>query len=434
VPGASIGSQQEKNMNRVSDSALSILAFMLLALLAAGSASAQVQVTAADPSSATQGTTSLDVTISGSGFDSTAQVQFLLTGTENPGGIVVRKVAVRSAKRLVATIDVADTAVIDRFDIVVTLSSGRKGKGTTLFTVLRKTNDPCAVDGLDFPAFAFARASGTTQEIAVSDATGTCVRPLLLVTDGYSAQHLAFSYPVDGTTDRGRVIWWEGSVIVGADFTVAGTNVAVSNRRVFVADLPSGTCCALDLSPDGSYIFASSSGGTLARIAVADTTSRAVIKTLDDDGWFNNVSVNGDGSSLYVEERRMANNQPGAMQLFRIDLATLQSMLLIASNPTVIYPAADPGSNRFGYTDYVAGSNNCYLLQIADGATGATISYGQPRYGKSPTWYRGKVLVEGYKAGKGGGLRCDFTGFVTEVDPLTSAEKPLVRGWYPDGR
>jgi hypothetical protein len=29
----------------------------------------------------------------------------------------------------------------------------------------------------------------------------------------------------------------------------------------------------------------------------------------------------------------------------------------------------------------VAGSNNCDLVQIADGTTGATISYGQPRYG-----------------------------------------------------
>jgi hypothetical protein len=167
---------------------------------------------------------------------------------------------------------------------------------------------------------------------------------------------------------------------------------------------------------------------------VADTANRLVIKTLADDGWFNNVSVNGDGSMLYVEERRMANNQPGAYQLFRIDLATLQSTLLIATNPTMLYPAADLGSNRIAYTDYIAGSNNCYLLQVADGVTGATISYGQPRYGKNATWYRGRVLAEGYKPAKGGGLRCDSTGFITEVDPVTSAEKPLVRGAYPDGR
>ena len=413
---------------------VALFALVVLALGPVGTAWAQVKVTAADPSSATQGTTSLDVSISGSGFDSTAQVQFLVTGTADTGGIFVKKVVVRSSRKLVATIDVADTAVVNKFDIEVTLSGDRKGKGTTLFTVLRKTNDACAVEGLDFPAFVFARASGTTQELAVSDATGTCVRPLYLVTDGYSAQHLAFSYPVDGTQDRGRVVWIEGSVIMGGDFIVAGTTVSVSNRRVLVADLPLGTCCGLDLSADGAYIFTSTSEGTLARISVADTSSRTVIKTLDDDGWFNNVSVSGDGSTLYAEERRMSNNQPGAYQLFRIDLATLQSTLLVANNPTIIYPGADPGSNRIAYTDYVAGSNNCYLLQIADGSSGATISYGQPRYGKSPTWYRGKVLTEGYKPAKGGGLRCDLTGFVTEVDPVTSVEKPLVRGFYPDGR
>jgi hypothetical protein len=413
---------------------VALFALVLLALGPVGAAWAQVLVTAADPSSATQGTTSLDVTISGSGFDSTAQVQFLVTGTENYGGIVVKKVSVRSSKRLVATIDVADTAVVDRFDIAVTLSGDRKGKGTTLFAVLRKTNDPCAVDGLDFPAFVFARASGTTQELAVSDATGTCVRPLYLVTDGYSAQRLAFSYPVDGTQDRGRVVWIEGSMIVAGDFTVAGTSVSVSNRRVLVGDLPLGTCCGLDLSANGAYIFTSTSEGTLARISVSDTSSRWVIKTLTDDGWFNDVSVNGDGSALYVVERRMANNQTGAYQLFRIDLSTLQSTLLFNDDLNPLYPAADLGSNRIAFVSYVAGSNNCYLLQIADGTNGVTISYGQPRYGRDPTWYRGKVLTYGYKLAKGGGLRCDATGLITEVDPLTSAEKPLVRGFYPDGR
>lgn len=46
----------------------------------------QVQVTAATTSEAPQGTLSLDVTVSGSGFDSSAQVDFLVTGTTNSGG------------------------------------------------------------------------------------------------------------------------------------------------------------------------------------------------------------------------------------------------------------------------------------------------------------------------------------------------------------
>ena len=49
-----------------------------------------IQVTAADPSSAAQGTLSLDVAVSGSGFDSSAIVDFLVTGTTNTGGITVQ--------------------------------------------------------------------------------------------------------------------------------------------------------------------------------------------------------------------------------------------------------------------------------------------------------------------------------------------------------
>ena len=45
----------------------------------------------------------------------------------------------------------ADTAIIANFDIEVTLDSGRKGKGTTLFAIQPKTADPCAVTGLVFP-------------------------------------------------------------------------------------------------------------------------------------------------------------------------------------------------------------------------------------------------------------------------------------------
>ena len=52
---------------------------------------AQVTVTAADPSSAVQGTVSLDVTVTGSGFNSTASVKFLVTGTTTRAASPSRK-------------------------------------------------------------------------------------------------------------------------------------------------------------------------------------------------------------------------------------------------------------------------------------------------------------------------------------------------------
>ena len=101
-------------------------------------AQAQVTVTSADPSSAVQGTISLDVTVTGNGFDSTAQVKFLVTGRPILAASPSRTSSVKGPKRLIATIDVADTAVVNKFDIEVALSNGRKGKGTTLFAVQAK--------------------------------------------------------------------------------------------------------------------------------------------------------------------------------------------------------------------------------------------------------------------------------------------------------
>jgi hypothetical protein len=111
------------------------LSLLVLGLAPIGAAFAQVKVTAATPASAYQGTIALDVVVSGSGFNNTAKVQYFVTGTTNPGGITVRSVRFNNSRELVTTIDVADTAVLTYFDIQVTLDSGRKGKGTTLFSV-----------------------------------------------------------------------------------------------------------------------------------------------------------------------------------------------------------------------------------------------------------------------------------------------------------
>lgn len=117
------------------------LLMLVLAAMATGVSYAQdVQVNSADPSSAEQGTVDLEVEISGNGFDNSAAVQFLVTGTTNPGGITVTNVKVRGPKKLFATINVDEGATVDEFDIEVSLSRGRKGKGTTLFSVLAKPN------------------------------------------------------------------------------------------------------------------------------------------------------------------------------------------------------------------------------------------------------------------------------------------------------
>jgi hypothetical protein len=131
---------------------LAWISLLVLALAPLGAAIAQIKVTAATPSSAVQGTISLDVVVSGSGFDHSAKVKYFVSGTTNPGGITVKNVVFRNSKELVTTIDVADTADLASFDIVVTLDSGRKGKGTTLFSVKPKPAGPSAA-----PAYPPAR-------------------------------------------------------------------------------------------------------------------------------------------------------------------------------------------------------------------------------------------------------------------------------------
>jgi len=291
------------------------------------------------------------------------------------------------------------------------------------------TSDPCTT-AVGFPAFVYVKGSGTTQQIYVSDAKGTCTRPLFMVTNGYSAgASLSFSYPV-GNTNRGRVVWLEGAQVVGGDFTVSGTNVTLLERQTVVSGVD---CCALTLNPTGDYLYVSTAQRTLSKISFATPADRTVIKNLSDDGWFVTVTTNGDESALYVEERRAQGTQLIGRQLIRIDLAGLASTILVPDNVSQFWPAADPGTNRIAYTSYLVGSNNCYQLQVANGTTGAPISYGQPRYGTGATWLGGMVLSNGYTSPNSRN-QCSATGKVTRIDPSTSLATPLLTGFDPDGR
>jgi hypothetical protein len=123
-----------------------------LGILAAGltsppSAAAQdIQVTSADPPAAEQGTINLDVVIKGKGFKNGAQAKWFVTGTTNPGGVTVNSTTFISPTELRANITVADDATISTYDIQVTNSNGRSGKGTELFSVVAKGTGPCTSD------------------------------------------------------------------------------------------------------------------------------------------------------------------------------------------------------------------------------------------------------------------------------------------------
>jgi hypothetical protein len=110
----------------------------LLVLVCPAPASAQVQVTSTIPSAVPQGTTNLDVTITGNGFDKGTTSKWFVTGTTNPGGVTVNSTVFKSSTQLTANITVAADATIGGYDVVVTTATRRTGKGTDASTITAK--------------------------------------------------------------------------------------------------------------------------------------------------------------------------------------------------------------------------------------------------------------------------------------------------------
>jgi hypothetical protein len=101
-------------------------------------AAQDIVVSAADPPTAPQGTVNLDVKITGKNFKRGAVSRFLVTGTQNPGGVAVNRTTFVRSTELRANVTITDTATLSKFDIEVQNSDGRTGKGIELFTVTAK--------------------------------------------------------------------------------------------------------------------------------------------------------------------------------------------------------------------------------------------------------------------------------------------------------
>lgn len=98
---------------------------------------AQITVTSATPSSAAQGTTNLDVTISGNGFKRGANSAFHVHGTTNNGGVTVNSTSYASGSSLTANITIAADADISNYDVEVINNDGRTGVGSEAFAVVQ---------------------------------------------------------------------------------------------------------------------------------------------------------------------------------------------------------------------------------------------------------------------------------------------------------
>ena len=198
-------------------------AMVLAGSLLAGVASAQnVTVTAANPPSGAQDTVSLVVKITGKNFAPGARSDFFKSGTTNPGGIIVRSTQFVSSTEVDATVDIAATASIASFDIRVSNTNGRSGKGSDLFNVVQRANNPasaCTVVPLDTAHFQLVRTLNQAINGQPQYRTALGV--------GLAARRTTLTYPNAGSRD----------VIVLA----AGTNANTPGKiEIFFVDPATG--------------------------------------------------------------------------------------------------------------------------------------------------------------------------------------------------
>jgi hypothetical protein len=298
--------------------------------------------------------------------------------------------------------------------------------------------NPCAAPGVDFPAFAFTRPSGDSQQIYVTDATGKCTRFISLQRRAYVLQ---FSYPVDGTTNRGRLAYVELGVINGIDFTVNPTTKQVTvfpEKTLFT-----GTGGNISLSRNGLNLYTTrypAEGGVVIERQALDITGSPVgaptlhFSTTSDNGLFG-ISVNS-AETLVFADFRPAPRASAPYQVAWIPLDGSNAHHEVASVPGRFdtSPAAHPSSDVVVYQNRVTEPNGCEQLVIKE-LGGATLTYPNgPKYGLKATWMGDKVLSDGrtkphwYHGG------CNYTGKIMRLDPTTGIQSVLISGYDPDGR
>ena len=103
-------------------------------------------VSAANPAAARQGTVTLDVQITGSGFDDGSQASWQLNGVTYPK-IVVNNTKFVSSTSVIANITVALDAAAVTYDIAVVTRTGKKGIGAEMFTVTYAVPIPGMTEG-----------------------------------------------------------------------------------------------------------------------------------------------------------------------------------------------------------------------------------------------------------------------------------------------
>jgi hypothetical protein len=243
-------------------------------------AAAQIQVNSTNPNAAPQGTVNLNVTISGSGFKRGAKAQWFVTGTTNPGGVTVNSTAFNGSTQLTANITVASDAVISGFDIVVTNTDGRTGKGTDRFAVTAKgTPIGCSTTGTP-SGFSLVTVLNPVQPngaaLITTGKLGNAirVRPLDLNKDGVVDSLVAFvSSGSSSGSNPGAYVFFLDPVTGRVQATNPITGAAWQNPLQVLSGVSAIKAAAGDVNGDGIPDFAMAGGPYLLVGSVSGATS-----------------------------------------------------------------------------------------------------------------------------------------------------------------
>lgn len=239
--------------------------FILLILIIGGSilpVAAQIQVNSTTPAAAAQGTTNLNVTIAGNGFKKGAKAQWFITGTTNPGGVTVNSTTYNGSSSLTANITIASNATLSGFDVLVTNTDGRTGKGTDLFAVtVQGTPTGCSTTGTP-GGFTLQSVLNPVQSngtaLVTTGILGNAVRVRPLSLDGIAVESLA-AFVTSGSQNGsvpGTYVFFLDPVTGKLQTTNPITGAPWSNPLQVLSGIQSRHAAAGDVNHDGIPDFA----------------------------------------------------------------------------------------------------------------------------------------------------------------------------------
>ena len=367
-------------------------------------------VTATDPNTAPQDTT-LDVIVSGTGFDNGSQAQWAIAGVP-AAKIRTNSTRFVNSKQLVVNITIALEADTVLYDVVVTTTTGKKGIGTELFRVRAKGPKPeepadpeIAYVGND--ALMVMNASGSNQTAVF---TGTVDPAWPAWAPGGGA--IAFDY------QGGYHLWRVDVGVVGGVPTGTNATVLIDTTTGFPDWSPDGGaiavhggyagCCVLLVppgggpttaayvhtpgrsvmfvawSPDGSEIAFTDRPLDLAegmyRVTIV-TLATGTTRVLVPDGVFTvcyprDLDWSPDGREIALSGCRKRSPGPSYQRLFVVDVATgaITDLDIIGRSPSF-----SPDGRRIVYESLKA--SGIYVLDRATGVTTQLTSAG-----RMPDW------------------------------------------------